>query len=235
MAPTEKRDQTAFPPAEVDITVIPGPRGGSLERRLPTVRVPAVACAIVAAILALAGLGAAFALRGSGRASSPARDHRRAPAAGARLPGPAGVAAAYSYPLACLSVTISPRDPAYATARLDRASPCWRFGDWGVAIFRRVEGAWRLVLQTPGPSFQTRGPSFQTRGPSFQTRGPSFQTRGPSFQTRGPSFQTRGPSFQTRGPSCPGVALPFAVSTHVAVCQAAAPPPASRLGGHHLA
>jgi hypothetical protein len=157
MAAPLQRDQTAYPPAEVEVTVIPGPRGGSLEQRLPRIRVPAVVCGVVATVLALAALGAAFALRGGRRTSPRARDESAAPVAGARLPGAAGVAAAYRYPLDCLSVTISAYDPAYATARLDRASPCWRYGAWGVAVFRRVDGAWRQVRQTPSPSPSCRG------------------------------------------------------------------------------
>lgn len=60
--------------------------------------------------------------------------------------GPAGVAAAYRYPLSCLTVTISTRDPAYASARLNRASPCWRYGVYLTAIFHRVDGSWHEVL-----------------------------------------------------------------------------------------
>jgi hypothetical protein len=191
MATPQKPDQMAYPPGEVEVTVIPGPRGGSLEQRLPPVRVPAVACGVVAAVLALAGLGATFALRGGGRPSrvAHAKATQTTSATGARLAGAAGVAAAYRYPLACLNVPISMRDPAYATASLDRASPCWRYGAWGVAVFRRVDGAWRQVRQTPSPS----------------------------------------PS-----PSCPGVALPFAVSTRVAACRPAASPPPTRLHSHRV-
>jgi hypothetical protein len=56
------------------------------------------------------------------------------------------VAAAYRYPLRCLSVTTAPGDPAYARAELDRASPCWRYGAYVTAVFHRADGAWRLVL-----------------------------------------------------------------------------------------
>ncbi len=70
----------------------------------------------------------------------------RNPAAQPRASGPAGVAAAYRYPLGCLSVSIAVSDPAYARARLDRASPCWRYGAYVTAVFHRVDGAWRVVL-----------------------------------------------------------------------------------------
>lgn len=72
--------------------------------------------------------------------------------AGARAAGPAGVAAAYRYPLGCLGVTISARNPAYASARLDRASPCWRYGVYVTAIFHRVHGVWHLALEAASSS-----------------------------------------------------------------------------------
>lgn len=68
----------------------------------------------------------------------------------ARAPGAAGVAAAYRYPLNCLNVTLAAGDRDYALARLDRASPCWRYGVFDDAIFHRVGGVWRLVLDAPG-------------------------------------------------------------------------------------
>ena len=60
--------------------------------------------------------------------------------------GPAAVAAAFRYPLGCLSVKIDGHNPEYATARLNRASPCWRYGVYVTAVFRHVDGVWRLVL-----------------------------------------------------------------------------------------
>jgi hypothetical protein len=69
-----------------------------------------------------------------------------------RSPGPAGVAAAFHYPLACLSVTMLSTHPAYATAQLDRASPCWRYGVYVTAIFRRTGGEWRLMLEADSDS-----------------------------------------------------------------------------------
>ncbi len=80
-----------------------------------------------------------------------------APPSGGRLAGPAaagaaGVAAAYRYPLACLTVTLAVSEPAYASARLDRASPCWRYGAYTTAVFHRVGGVWRLILDAPSDS-----------------------------------------------------------------------------------
>lgn len=74
----------------------------------------------------------------------PGGDHSRD--ALRRAPGPAGVAAAYGYPLRCLSVAIALHDPRFARADFDRAVPCGRFTGSVTAIFRRVDGAWVPVL-----------------------------------------------------------------------------------------
>jgi hypothetical protein len=60
--------------------------------------------------------------------------------------GSAGVAAAYGFPLWCLSVTIAADDPAYARADFNRARPCGRFDVYVTSIFHRIAGAWRLAL-----------------------------------------------------------------------------------------
>jgi hypothetical protein len=60
----------------------------------------------------------------------------------------AAVAAAYRYPVNCLTVTIATSDPTYARAELDRASPCWRYGAYVTVIFHRVAGRWREVLDS---------------------------------------------------------------------------------------
>jgi hypothetical protein len=68
------------------------------------------------------------------------------PNARAMVPGPDGVAAAYGYPLRCVSVTTAGPDRAYARVDLDRAAACGRFGWAATAIFHRSDGAWRRVL-----------------------------------------------------------------------------------------
>ncbi len=73
-------------------------------------------------------------------------DRTGAPVAQSRRAGAEGVAAAYGYPSWCLSVTIAAGHPAYARADFDRARPCGRYGGDPTAIFRRVDGAWRAVL-----------------------------------------------------------------------------------------
>jgi hypothetical protein len=64
----------------------------------------------------------------------------------ARERGAAGVAAAYGYPLRCLSVTILAGDPAYARADFNHLRPCGRYTGYPTAIFHYQSGAWRSVL-----------------------------------------------------------------------------------------
>jgi hypothetical protein len=68
----------------------------------------------------------------------------------ARESGPAGVAAAYGYPLRCLSITILGTGQRYARADFNHMSPCGRFTGYSTAIFLRVMGAWRPVLEAIG-------------------------------------------------------------------------------------
>jgi hypothetical protein len=65
-------------------------------------------------------------------------------------PGAAGVAAAYGHALRCLSITILTTDSRYARADFDRASPCGRYTGYSTAIFHRVKGMWRPVLEAVG-------------------------------------------------------------------------------------
>jgi hypothetical protein len=71
-------------------------------------------------------------------------------ASAARQPGPRGVAAAYGYPLRCLSVTIPLHDPRFARADFDRAFQCGQFTGDPTAIFERVHGWWRPLLDAVG-------------------------------------------------------------------------------------
>jgi hypothetical protein len=129
----EGEEQTS----EVWVTVLPGrdrrpPWQWSrrLSERIP----PASAIAVVVAIAAIA---AAALYDPGGEALSPAH-----------ASGPAGIAAAYGYPLRCLSVTTSSSNTAYARVDFDRRSACGRY-DWSVvAIFHRAGGLWRPVLET---------------------------------------------------------------------------------------
>jgi hypothetical protein len=62
--------------------------------------------------------------------------------------GPAGVAAAYGYPLDCLSITILLTNRTYARADFNHLNPCGRYTGDPTAIFHYVSGRWRPVLNT---------------------------------------------------------------------------------------
>jgi hypothetical protein len=85
----------------------------------------------------LAGLGAAIVVAGSGP---------RDAVWGVSEPGPAGVAAAYGYPLGCLRVSISAANPALARAEFDRRGSCGYLPGFATALFRRFNGEWHPVL-----------------------------------------------------------------------------------------
>jgi hypothetical protein len=64
--------------------------------------------------------------------------------------GPNGVAAAYGYPLGCMSVTIPAADRTYARADLSHVAGCGRNTGYAPAIFHYVAGRWRLVPDAIG-------------------------------------------------------------------------------------
>jgi hypothetical protein len=149
----DRWDSMADPPPEVhvtvvNVTVVPDTRG---RDRIAGMRAVARARLIVglAILVAVGGVGgiAVDSLQGGGTGTPSGALVRQARAA-----GPAGVAAAYRYPLGCLGATISAGDPASASARLDRASPCWRYGVYVTAIFHRVHRVWRLALEAASSS-----------------------------------------------------------------------------------
>lgn len=80
-------------------------------------------------------------------ASGPLGSGHRPARAGVRAPGRAGVAAAYGFPLKCLSVEISTHDPRFARADFDRSVPCGRFAGYSTAIFQRTGGIWSAVVE----------------------------------------------------------------------------------------
>lgn len=141
----EHRGWQADPPSEVRVTVLPGPRGDSTRARASRIRVVPNRRVLAGLVVVCAGLAAILGGLLAGGTGPPGAVR----AAGPGTAGPAGVAAAYKYPLACLTVTLAVSDPAYASARLDRVSPCWRYGAYGTAIFRRIGGSWRLMLDAP--------------------------------------------------------------------------------------
>jgi hypothetical protein len=134
-------------PILLQVTVGPGTCDGASPVRIR--HLGGIAPVVVVALALFMG---ALVILVTNRIPTRAERSRLAAAAQVRNTGPVGVAAAYRYPLACLSVTIAPADPAYAAARLNRASPCWRYGVYATAIFHRVAGVWRMALETSGMS-----------------------------------------------------------------------------------
>jgi hypothetical protein len=96
----------------------------------------------VIAMLVVASLTAGVVL--TARTGAPAPHRHRDVLAWRR--GALGVAAAYGYPPRCLSIAFAPADRAYARADFDRGLPCGRFAGDPTAVFHRVDGAWREVL-----------------------------------------------------------------------------------------
>jgi hypothetical protein len=62
--------------------------------------------------------------------------------------GSQSVSSAYGYPARCLAVTVDPSDRAYARADFDRRRECGRWHGYTTAIFHRLDGRWREVLDT---------------------------------------------------------------------------------------
>jgi hypothetical protein len=139
----EPRPKTSVEVSDVHITVLPG-----VERRPWRERVPAVGAfstshrtvSIVLVLGAIASLATAVLVTGADRRE---RSLERVGAANA---GSAAVAAAYGYPMRCLSVTILPDYPTYARADFDHLYPCGRYTGYPTVIFRHVHGGWRIVL-----------------------------------------------------------------------------------------
>lgn len=109
--------------------------------------------AIVVLALVVAILATAVTLPGEG-----AGDGVRLPAATARQAGPAGVAAAYGHPLRCLRIMILAAGERYASAVFSHTSQCRRFTGHSTAIFLRVMGSWRPVIEVAGTSERYSSP-----------------------------------------------------------------------------
>lgn len=140
----DRRGSLADPPSQVQVTVVPGPHGAVRGRLAHLRRVLRPALFAGLAVTA-AAVGTVLLVVGrNGHAARASGDVRIALS---RAAAPPGVAAVYRYPLGCLGVTLSAADPAYASAHLDRGSPCWRYGVYVTAIFHRVDGVWRLMLE----------------------------------------------------------------------------------------
>jgi hypothetical protein len=123
----------------VQITVIPGPRVARRPSGMP-IR-PRVIAAVAVSLVAV--LAAAL-LLGTSLIGGHARTGVSDGPVQVPLRGTHGVAAAYAYPLRCLSVSIALHDPRFVRADFDRLLPC--DVDYSTAVFRRVHGRWVPVL-----------------------------------------------------------------------------------------
>ena len=135
-------DGWSDPPSEVRITVLQDATDRRLWKQLPArrdIRIPRRAYGLfvgAAVIAAAVGVILATGSRAPSRVASRAHEN-----------GPTGVAAAYGYPIRCLSVTIATSDHAFARADFNHGSLCGRYTGDPTAIFHVVEGGWRPVLE----------------------------------------------------------------------------------------
>ena len=133
--------------SQVRITSIAdaAPDDRALRHRLAPSRVRRSAIVIAGLAAALATVGAMVIEAGPSHRTEQARAGHGAHPNGA---GWAGAGLAGQYPFRCLSVTRYAADRSYARTEFDRASPCWRYSAFVVAVFHHVQGTWRMVLDT---------------------------------------------------------------------------------------
>jgi hypothetical protein len=142
----EAQDQQEAPRLMiVEVRVLRDPEAGLLRQRIGAISGTRWRRGIFALALGLAVIAAAVTTGLSDRRVG-RLDERPQVNARARFRGPAGVAAAYGYPLQCLTVTILTGHRTYARADFNRLRPCGRYTGYSTAIFRYAAGAWRPVL-----------------------------------------------------------------------------------------
>lgn len=139
----ERRPPAPQLPSQVQVTVLPDPRPRPLWRRITSASA-CVKALTTGGVVVL--IGAVATIVAASLPPVPLHDNRGAVPTLARQPGPAGVAAAYGFPMRCLTVTMLSREPGYARADFNRGSECGRYNGDVTAIFERVGGAWRPVL-----------------------------------------------------------------------------------------
>jgi hypothetical protein len=135
------RGSPASRPARVQVTVIPGPRGPTVSERLAVLR-PGLNARTIACLVAVAVGAAAFlAIDLTGGQSGPVKSPREqsSPAVGAATVAPA--AAASTYPLVCVSLTIALHDARFTRANFDRTIRCVRQHDVSFRWDGRVTAA----------------------------------------------------------------------------------------------
>lgn len=144
MSDARTADPGSPPPGHMEVQIAVRARGDSIQERISgslrahrAWRAPAVVLA--GAVIAALAVGLLLAAGGAG-------NHGGARVAHAQSAGPAGIAAAFGYPLRCLTITISNSDPAYARAQVDRTRTCAGYRGYVNASFHLIDGTWRLVL-----------------------------------------------------------------------------------------
>jgi hypothetical protein len=125
------------PPSEVEVIVLPVPSDPADRGHTGGKAVLLNASAIIGLALVITAASAIVATVSLGGRGG-------APRAGAREP--AEVVPSYRAMRRCSMVTISQSDPAYARLELGHTRPCWRHAVSVDAIFHRVDGTWRPVL-----------------------------------------------------------------------------------------
>ncbi|MBV8219923.1 MAG: hypothetical protein JO325_15775 [Solirubrobacterales bacterium] len=133
----DRRDARSDSPHVVTVEVIVASRNRPPRDGSPSA--PRRVALAIGAIGALAAIVAVSLGGGSARHADPVTAR-----------GPAGVAAAYGYPLGCMSVTIPAADRTYARADLTHAAGCGGITGYAPAIFHYVAGRWRLVPDAIG-------------------------------------------------------------------------------------
>lgn len=143
--PSDRWRAVMDPPSEVQIkvTVVRRPRRHPLQELRERVRAFIGAHTMLALVFGVALLtamvvGALQIERVGASGNGPAQHVSRAEAT--------EIAAAYGYPLECLSITTASSVPDFARAHIDRRGTCARYRGYVNASFHRVGGVWRLVL-----------------------------------------------------------------------------------------
>jgi|GEM_PF-3210935 len=129
----------------VTITVLRSDRGRRLRERLAGIqrlRTVRFAWTITAALVAIGAVTLGLLASGRTGRGGEARGEQVQRAERTEIAAAFG----FPYPLRCLTIAISAREPDYARAEVDRANGCWRYRGYINASFHRVAGTWRLLL-----------------------------------------------------------------------------------------
>jgi hypothetical protein len=144
----ERRDRLTDPPSRVRVTVIVAPRRRWFERPLRALGDSSRARGVTSRIAVIGALAAIAGAAGGELAGSKTRARHGRPTKAVALPE----AVAYRFPLGCLGATLLGRSSLRADVGANRTGPCWHYGVYVTAVLRRVDGAWRLMLDARSDS-----------------------------------------------------------------------------------